>query len=59
MSRSFPVFGSWMRFMPTSITAAPSFTISAVISPGTPTVSKETKEALTEFFQGKFEYYGE
>lgn len=36
MSRIFPVFGSWMRFMPTSMTAAPSFTISAVISLGTP-----------------------
>lgn len=36
ISRSFPVFGSWMRFMPTSMTAAPSFTISAVMSPGTP-----------------------
>lgn len=36
MSRTLPVLGSWMRFMPTSMTAAPSFTMSAVISPGTP-----------------------
>lgn len=37
MSRTFPVLGSWTRLMPTSMTAAPSLTISAVISPGTPT----------------------
>lgn len=36
MSRTLPVLGSWMRLMPTSMTAAPSFTMSAVISPGTP-----------------------
>lgn len=36
MSRTFPVFGSWMRLMPTSMTAAPSFTMSAVIRPGIP-----------------------
>lgn len=36
MSRTFPVFGSCMRLMPTSMTAAPSFTMSAVIRPGIP-----------------------
>lgn len=36
MRRIFPVLGSWTRFMPTSMTAAPSLTILAVISPGTP-----------------------
>lgn len=36
MRRILPVLGSWMRFMPTSMTAAPSLTILAVISPGTP-----------------------
>lgn len=36
MRRIFPVLGSWMRFMPTSMTAAPSLTILAVMSPGTP-----------------------
>lgn len=34
--RSLPVTGSWTRLMPTSITTAPSFTISAVIKRGTP-----------------------
>lgn len=37
MSLSLPVFGSRTRFMPTSMTAAPSFTISAVMRPGMPT----------------------
>jgi len=37
--QSLPVTGSCMRLMPTSITAAPSFNISAVIKWGTPVVT--------------------
>lgn len=48
MRRTFPVFWSRMRFMPTSITAAPFFTMSAVIRPGTPDQRGNKKAYLEE-----------